>query len=111
MVRVLNRADFYIAVFGKDGRKKAIVGSQEKILSALRDEGTPRAADARINNRHMHRPLRIISIAGLEEMGGFFNRMRRDMIRDINEGCLWVDGENHSLHARHERITIAEIGQ
>jgi len=37
--------------------------------------------------------------------------MGRHLMRDIDKGGLWIDGEDHSLHTRHERVPIAEIGQ
>ena len=32
-------------------------------------------------------------------------------MRKIDEGSVGIDGEDHPLHTRYERIPIAEIGQ
>ncbi|GBL40233.1 hypothetical protein EMGBD2_14910 [Nitrospirota bacterium] len=33
------------------------------------------------------------------------------MARETDESGLEIDGENHPLHARHERVPIFEVGE
>ena len=37
--------------------------------------------------------------------------MGRHVMREIDEGGVGIDGEDHPFHTRHERVPIAEIGQ
>ena len=37
--------------------------------------------------------------------------MGRHVMREIDEGGVGIDGEDRTFHARHEPVSIAEIGQ
>src|SRR5262245_4125563 len=95
----------------EDVREQPIIGAEKPISGGIDQERPPGAADARIDNSHMYRSLGEMSITGVQKIGGSFNRVGRYMMTKIDKGGLWVNGENHPLHARHKSIPISEIGQ
>ena len=89
----------------------AIVRRQEKIPCAFNYNRPPGTPDAGIDDHDMNGAGRKLTIAGLEEIAGFVDSVRSDLMGEIDDASVWVNREDRTFHGGDEPIAVAEIRQ
>jgi hypothetical protein len=91
--------------------EQSVIRRQKIISGTFHNKRASVAPYTRIDYSHMHRSVGKVLVTGLPHVGAVFNGMRGNPMTEVDDRRLRIDGEDNPLHARHEPIPIAEIGQ
>ena len=95
---------------GEGGREDPVVGPDEGVAVGEREDGPPLAADRRVHDDEVDRPLREVAVGGLEDEGALEHVVARDLVGDVHEPHHGVDGDHHPLHGADVWAGLAEVG-
>src|SRR4030042_266662 len=88
----------------------AFIRPDKNMTGSLKRDKPSITADTRINNRHMDRPFREEGECLPYHAGGLYYGTGHDMVADVYNTGLIVDGKYHTLHHRQIGVHKPEIG-
>src|SRR5262245_6550253 len=106
---IFQRANHFHFFLGQGPGEDTIIRSYERIVSRLHRYGLSSAAYARIHHYDVDRSLREKPVTRCQRERAGSNVSRRDLVGDVNDGCVWVDAQDHAPHCSGEPILFSEI--
>jgi hypothetical protein len=96
--------------FLDDLGQQAVVGREEGVAVAERQEHAPVGADARIDHRQVHRAAREVVVGSRYPEAGFGRPVHIGFMGEIDDAGRRKAAHDHALHGADERSTMAEVG-
>src|SRR5215467_7420714 len=111
ILSIFNLTDFDLSFLLEHIGEQSIIRGDKVITRTSCEKWASFTPYPRIDDRDMHGTVGKVPVTGLPHVGPVFYGMRGNPMAQIDDRRLRIDGEDHPLHARHEPISIAEIGQ
>ena len=91
--------------------QQAVIGCNEYVTIIFDQQNFTLRSDARINDGHMYRAARKISVRTANPEAGLWWPLRRDIVCEIDDMGVGIASQYHTAHNRGERAFMTEIGR
>src|ERR1700741_1054614 len=92
-----------------DVSEESVIRTNKELVVGGDNDWTARGTNARIDNRDVYRPAwkRLVRREQRERTG--LDILRRDLVRDVYDNDVWIDGKNRAFNSSDEIIRRPEI--
>src|SRR4051812_49296370 len=102
-------ASLFSRIGTEDHTQQAVIGRDESMTGRFRQNRPPGTPHSGIYYRNVYRPFRKTMPGLSQRVGGFRNRVGRDLVRDIDDLRLRTNPQDHALHRGDVVVNRTEV--